>query len=145
MVQWLGLSSFTAVARVQSLVRELRSCKPRGTAKNNNNKIEKLKNKLKNKEEEFEVQGGGGQVTRGRTAGRWQSWALRGQDAAAGIAVCTRHSAGCSLCSILSNSHENPFEVIIIAVVIVMSTLWMQSTSLGDIQGHAAAKRGQAV
>ena len=26
-VQWLGLGAFTAVARVQSLVRELRSCK----------------------------------------------------------------------------------------------------------------------
>ena len=33
MVQWLGLGSFTARARVQSLVGELRSHKPRGTAK----------------------------------------------------------------------------------------------------------------
>ena len=27
-VQWLGLGTFTSVAQVQSLVRELRSCKP---------------------------------------------------------------------------------------------------------------------
>ena len=33
MVQWLRLGAFTARARVQSLVGELRSCKPRGTAK----------------------------------------------------------------------------------------------------------------
>ena len=32
-VQWLGLGAFTAVVWVQSLVRELRSCKLRGTAK----------------------------------------------------------------------------------------------------------------
>ena len=32
-VQWLGLSAFTAVAQVQSLVRELRSCKLCGVAK----------------------------------------------------------------------------------------------------------------
>ena len=32
-VQWLGLSPFNTVAGVQSLVRELRSHKPRGTAK----------------------------------------------------------------------------------------------------------------
>ena len=31
-VQWLWLSSFTTVAWVQSLVRELRSHKPKGTA-----------------------------------------------------------------------------------------------------------------
>ena len=31
--QWLGLSAFTAVAWVQSLVRELRSHKPRGVAR----------------------------------------------------------------------------------------------------------------
>ena len=35
-VQWLGLSTFTAVGRVQSLIRELRSHKPCGTANNNN-------------------------------------------------------------------------------------------------------------
>ena len=29
-VQWLGLSTFTAGAWVQSLLRELRSCKPCG-------------------------------------------------------------------------------------------------------------------
>ena len=28
MVQWLGLGAFTVVARVQSLVGELRSCNP---------------------------------------------------------------------------------------------------------------------
>ena len=32
-VQWLGLGTFTVVAWVQSLVRELRSCKPCGSAK----------------------------------------------------------------------------------------------------------------
>ena len=31
MVQWLGLVTFTVVAWVQSLVRELKSHKPRGT------------------------------------------------------------------------------------------------------------------
>ena len=31
-VQWLGLSAFTAGAQVQSLVREMRSHKPRRTA-----------------------------------------------------------------------------------------------------------------
>ena len=29
-VQWLGLNAFTAVAWVQSLIGELKSCKPRG-------------------------------------------------------------------------------------------------------------------
>ena len=33
MVQWLGLSAFTAVAQVRSLVQELRSHKPGGTVK----------------------------------------------------------------------------------------------------------------
>ena len=33
MVQWLGLGSFTAGAQVQSLVRELGSCKPHSMAK----------------------------------------------------------------------------------------------------------------
>ena len=33
MVLWLGLGAFTAGARVQSLLVELRSCKPRGAAK----------------------------------------------------------------------------------------------------------------
>ena len=32
-VQWLGLRAFIARAQVQSLVRELRSCKLRGVAK----------------------------------------------------------------------------------------------------------------
>ena len=36
--QWLALGTFTAVAQVQSLVGELRSCKPHGTAKNQTNK-----------------------------------------------------------------------------------------------------------
>ena len=34
-VQWLGLCAFTAGARVQSPVWELRSCKPRGAARKN--------------------------------------------------------------------------------------------------------------
>ena len=34
-VQWLGLGALTAVAQVQSLVGELRSCKPHGVAKKN--------------------------------------------------------------------------------------------------------------
>ena len=42
-VQWLGLSAFTAVAQVQSLVRELKSHKPWGVAKN------KKQNKQANK------------------------------------------------------------------------------------------------
>ena len=33
-VQWLGFGTFTAGALVQSLVGELRSCKPCGMAKN---------------------------------------------------------------------------------------------------------------
>ena len=33
MVQWLGLGTFTAMAWVQSLVRELRSYKPLGVDK----------------------------------------------------------------------------------------------------------------
>ena len=32
-VQWLGLGAFTARARVHSLVRELKSCKPCGVAR----------------------------------------------------------------------------------------------------------------
>ena len=36
-VQWLGLCTFTAVAQVQSLVAELRSCKPRGIVKKKKN------------------------------------------------------------------------------------------------------------
>ena len=43
-VQWLGLGAFTAGAWVQSLIRELRSCKMR----HGQNKIkQKLKNKTK--------------------------------------------------------------------------------------------------
>ena len=38
-VQWLGLDAFTAVARVQFLVRELRSCKRRGVSKKNPQKL----------------------------------------------------------------------------------------------------------
>ena len=40
MIQGLGLSTFTAGARVQSLVRELRSCQPRGTARKKKKKEE---------------------------------------------------------------------------------------------------------
>ena len=32
-VQWLGLGTFTATTQVQSMVRELRSYKPRSTVK----------------------------------------------------------------------------------------------------------------
>ena len=42
-VQWLGLSTFTAVARVQSVVRELRSHKLRGMATKNKTKQNKPK------------------------------------------------------------------------------------------------------
>ena len=38
-VQWLGLSTSSARARVWSLLWELRSCMPHGATKNNNNKI----------------------------------------------------------------------------------------------------------
>ena len=38
-VQWLGLSTFTAMSHVQSTVGEIRSCKLSGTAKNNNNNL----------------------------------------------------------------------------------------------------------
>ena len=38
-VQWLGLQAF--IARVQSLVEELRSCKPQGTSKREKKKKEK--------------------------------------------------------------------------------------------------------
>lgn len=38
MVQWFGLSAFTARARVLSLVEELRSCQPCGTAENKQTK-----------------------------------------------------------------------------------------------------------
>ena len=37
-VQWLGLGALTAVARVQSLIAELRSCKAHSTAKKIQNK-----------------------------------------------------------------------------------------------------------
>ena len=39
MVQWLGLGAFTAVAQVQSLVGELRSCKPCGATKKKKKKF----------------------------------------------------------------------------------------------------------
>ena len=38
-LQWLGLSAFTAQAWVQSLVRELRSCRLHGTAQKKKKKI----------------------------------------------------------------------------------------------------------
>ena len=41
-VQWLGLSAFTAMAQVQSLVGELRSHKTRGSAKKKKSKTWKL-------------------------------------------------------------------------------------------------------
>ena len=44
MVQQLGLGIFTAMAWVQPLVRELKSCKPYGVAKNKNKKERKKKN-----------------------------------------------------------------------------------------------------
>ena len=36
-VQWIGLLIFTAVAKIQCLVRELRSCRLHGTAKKKKN------------------------------------------------------------------------------------------------------------
>ena len=42
-VQWLGLRAFTAWALVQSLVGELRSHKPRGTAKEGKKKKGKVR------------------------------------------------------------------------------------------------------
>ena len=42
MVQWLGLSTFTAVARVQALVGEVISCKRRGMAKKINKALKIL-------------------------------------------------------------------------------------------------------
>ena len=48
-VKWLGLSAFTAVAQVQSLVGELRSHKPHSTAKK-----KKKSNSLKIVDKEFE-------------------------------------------------------------------------------------------
>ena len=49
-VQWLGLSAFTAMAQVQSLVRELRSCKSHGMAKKKKKKkiLKHLVQSLKN-------------------------------------------------------------------------------------------------
>ena len=44
MVQWLGLGAFTDVAQVQSLVRELRSHKLRGTAKTNKKQKKQTQN-----------------------------------------------------------------------------------------------------
>ena len=41
-VQWLGQSAFTAETRVQSLVREIRSHKPQGVAKQNKNKTNRF-------------------------------------------------------------------------------------------------------
>ena len=38
LVQWLGLGAFNAMVRLQSLVGELRSCKPCGVAPKNKNK-----------------------------------------------------------------------------------------------------------
>lgn len=51
-------------------------------------------------------------------------------------------------CWPLSGKHlielaQEPFRVIIITVVIVVPTLRMRSTRLGDLQGHAAGKRAR--
>ena len=51
-VQWLGLGAFTAVAQVQSLVGELRSCKLHGMARP---KKKKKKSYLKHTEEPKET------------------------------------------------------------------------------------------
>ena len=40
-VQWLGFGAFTAVAWVQSLVGELRYCKPQGMAKKKGERVKK--------------------------------------------------------------------------------------------------------
>ena len=45
-VQWLGLGLPWQEAQVQSLVRELRSCKPQGVAKKERKKEEEKKNAL---------------------------------------------------------------------------------------------------
>ena len=45
-VQWLGLGTFTAVAQVQSLVRELRSRKPQSVATKKRKKRIKFLNKM---------------------------------------------------------------------------------------------------
>ena len=42
MAQWLGFQAFTARAQGQTLVRELRSCKPGGTAEKEKRKGERL-------------------------------------------------------------------------------------------------------
>ena len=39
MIQWLGLSTFTTGAQVQSLFREPRTCKPHSMAKNKQIKL----------------------------------------------------------------------------------------------------------
>ena len=44
-VQWLGLSSFTVGAKIQSLIGELRSCKTSGIAKKRNLVLELHKSK----------------------------------------------------------------------------------------------------
>ena len=41
MAQWLGFGAFTVKAQVQSMVGELRSCKPQGWG------VAKIKNKIK--------------------------------------------------------------------------------------------------
>ena len=54
MVQWLGLSAFIGGAWVQSLVRKLRSCKPKKNRRRNkqqkNFKASDTKSKSKNKQ-----------------------------------------------------------------------------------------------
>lgn len=104
----------------------------------------KFKNK-KIKEEVVEIQRGRSQITWGCRAGGWQSWESHGEVAAAVTGGCPWHNAGHALRSVSPNTPENPLEVIIITVVIVTPTVWMPSTSLGDIQGCAAGKQAQAV
>ena len=41
LVQWLGLGDFTVMARVESLVGELRSCQPSSMAKKKKRKRDK--------------------------------------------------------------------------------------------------------
>ena len=54
-VQWLGLSAFTAVARVRSLVGELRSCKPCSVARKKKNSTSFYEKKTSEKQEYSKV------------------------------------------------------------------------------------------
>ena len=63
-VQGLGLSTFTARTRVQSLVRELRSCQPHGTAAANSRGMSSQKSSGK----------------RGASSGSYPSWIRDSKD-----------------------------------------------------------------